>query len=279
MKSRNKEVNIFNMSLLDILCGALGTFAFMMIVLFPYYSVGKNSANQAPEVPPGVDPKTFEEAKARIQQLEDTLKKFQDYAKQLEGQVNQLTAQSKQMQQQAAKTGDKMDQMEMRNPFVAQLNFVQTQPGDQAEIYIYDTRSSTDNKIHTPKPDVTKLQGVYWPGDLQVFGPYNSYFMVRDTPGGEYHVFLKVIKHDTSAGPFLATGSINSTTEFKPMPLFRVSEAQAAVEVAKVTVLYDSKNEKMPYTQKIEITVPKDRLMEQPKPEEQKEKQKDQPQK
>lgn len=37
MKPKNKEVNIFNMSLLDILCGALGAFCFMMLVLFQYW--------------------------------------------------------------------------------------------------------------------------------------------------------------------------------------------------------------------------------------------------
>jgi hypothetical protein len=36
MRARNREVNIFNMSLLDILCGALGAFCFMMLSLFPY---------------------------------------------------------------------------------------------------------------------------------------------------------------------------------------------------------------------------------------------------
>lgn len=35
MKRRNREVNIFNMSLLDILCGALGAFCFLMLTLFP----------------------------------------------------------------------------------------------------------------------------------------------------------------------------------------------------------------------------------------------------
>lgn len=42
MKPRNREINIFNMSLLDIMCGALGTFCFMMLVLFPYYTRAKN---------------------------------------------------------------------------------------------------------------------------------------------------------------------------------------------------------------------------------------------
>jgi hypothetical protein len=37
MRRRNREVNIFNMSLLDILCGALGAFCFMMLALFPSY--------------------------------------------------------------------------------------------------------------------------------------------------------------------------------------------------------------------------------------------------
>ena len=37
MRARSREINIFNMSLLDILCGALGAFCFMMLVLLPYY--------------------------------------------------------------------------------------------------------------------------------------------------------------------------------------------------------------------------------------------------
>ena len=36
MRARPREVNIFNMSLLDILCGALGAFCFMMLVALPY---------------------------------------------------------------------------------------------------------------------------------------------------------------------------------------------------------------------------------------------------
>jgi hypothetical protein len=38
MRSRNREVNIFNMSLLDILTGMLGAFLFLMLGLVPYYN-------------------------------------------------------------------------------------------------------------------------------------------------------------------------------------------------------------------------------------------------
>ncbi len=49
MKPRNREINIFNMSLLDVLCGALGAFCFLMLALFPYYTKAGGSAAGNPE--------------------------------------------------------------------------------------------------------------------------------------------------------------------------------------------------------------------------------------
>jgi hypothetical protein len=44
MKPRNREVNIFNMSVLDLLTGALGAFCFLTLALFPsYYKTHKTS--------------------------------------------------------------------------------------------------------------------------------------------------------------------------------------------------------------------------------------------
>ena len=62
MRVRHREVNIMNMSLLDILCGAMGAFAFLMLALFPYYRPISDP------VKPSVDPKTFREA---LRQLAD----------------------------------------------------------------------------------------------------------------------------------------------------------------------------------------------------------------
>ena len=49
MRARPREINIFNMSLLDILCGALGAFCFMMLVALPYYSSGGDVRRQQNE--------------------------------------------------------------------------------------------------------------------------------------------------------------------------------------------------------------------------------------
>jgi hypothetical protein len=47
MKPRRREVNIFNMSVLDLLTGALGAFCFLTLALFPSYYRSRNSSNSA----------------------------------------------------------------------------------------------------------------------------------------------------------------------------------------------------------------------------------------
>lgn len=51
MKARNREVNIFNMSVLDLLTGALGAFCFLTLALFPSYFkvVGASAASKVEE--------------------------------------------------------------------------------------------------------------------------------------------------------------------------------------------------------------------------------------
>ncbi len=144
MKARNREINIFNMSLLDVLCGALGAFCFLMLVLFPFYSQDKGTA-KAPDVPAGVDPKTLEEAKARIQQLEEVLKKFQEYAEQAGGQNKRLEAENRQLQQDLKNAQDRNDQLEMRKPLLAVGRFT-VADSDFVQVYVEDDRTNDQGR-------------------------------------------------------------------------------------------------------------------------------------
>jgi len=67
-RRRNREVNIFNMSLLDILCGALGAFCFMMLSLFPDHAKVKElqACLQAAEKNTPSDPRSLQQAQQRI---------------------------------------------------------------------------------------------------------------------------------------------------------------------------------------------------------------------
>jgi hypothetical protein len=252
VKARNREINIFNMSLLDILCGALGTFCFLMLVLFPYYSTNKSTA-KAPEVPPGVDPKTYEQAMARIKELEEALQKFQSYSKQLEGQVNQLQAQVQQLEQKLAKASERVDQMEYRNPFLATMILDKMSKDDDFELYIDDRRITTDKKKSTPKLDPERRQGSFWPGDMALSGKDLNfgYFMVRDGPSQDYNVYVKVLKHNPAGPPVDVVVLIQTGGVRKVAPEIWVTKEKMLIPVGVVKVAPD-------YAQTIEFNVPQE---------------------
>src|SRR6478735_8281284 len=96
MRARPREVNIFNMSLLDILCGALGAFCFMMLVLLPYYKPPSTSADLRQEQANTDEllrqlEKLKDAAKDSelARQMEELIKKLQQQVQQLQGEVNQ----------------------------------------------------------------------------------------------------------------------------------------------------------------------------------------------
>jgi hypothetical protein len=195
MKARSREINIFNMSLLDILCGALGAFCFMMLVLFPFYSQDKGQSKR-PDVQEGIDPKTFQEAKARIQQLEQDLQKFQKYADQLEARVKQLEAQSRQQQGDMQQMKDRAERGEMRNSILTLGSFA-VQEGERVEVYIDSDRLAGKEGKPGPKMDPANHQDPFFTGDRGVngVGAGVSYYMVRDTPrGSTFKVYVKFIK-------------------------------------------------------------------------------------
>jgi hypothetical protein len=80
MKSRNREVNIFNMSLLDILCGTLGAFCFLMLALLPDHIKAKQLQQQIEQMgtPAGKD------AEARAKQAEEDAREAKKRAQEAE---------------------------------------------------------------------------------------------------------------------------------------------------------------------------------------------------
>jgi hypothetical protein len=252
MKPRNREINIFNMSLLDVLCGALGAFCFMMLVLFPYYSQDKGVA-KAPEVPPaGVDPKTYDQAMARIKELEDLVKKFQSYSDQAEAQEKREEAEIRQLQNDMNDAKEKIGQLEMRKPILSVGRFALS-AGDYVQVFIEDDRTGQSGK-KAARVDPTKPQDINFTGDFatQGEGVGLSYFLVRDAPAGEYRVFAKIIKHPSSnQQPIRGFVTVEVEGGFQVSPDLVVSQEHIAIPIAVVTVDQDKK-------QTIKIVVPKE---------------------
>lgn len=112
MKARNREINIFNMSLLDILCGALGAFCFMMLSLLPYYhppgedfkKVSEEQKKMLDEVKDVKDlleklkfTSNAEDQRELVKMLQDRIGALENRIKELQGQVNGLLAERDQL--------------------------------------------------------------------------------------------------------------------------------------------------------------------------------------
>jgi hypothetical protein len=251
MKSRNREINIFNMSLLDVLCGALGAFCFMMLVLFPFYSQDKGAA-KAPDIPPpGIDPKNYEDAMARIKELEDLVKKFQNYSGQADAQQKRQESQINQLQGDLNTAQNRNTQLEMRKPLLAVGRF-DLSDTDFVQVYVEDDREAEGGK-KGEKVDPTKDQATRFTGDFDARGEGANltYYMVRDAPQGEYRVFAKIIKHPPSNHPITGYVAIQVEGKLEVTPGFTVTQEHMAIPIAVVTTDQDHK-------QTIRMVLPKE---------------------
>jgi hypothetical protein len=203
MRARSREINIFNMSLLDILCGALGAFCFMMLVLLPYYRPpGKETDLHNQEVKTQELLDELEKLRARAQdssvaqQMTQLAEKLQGQLQQLQGQLNQLSAENDQLKNQnqslAAKSDKQARQLDMRRPFVVTSL---TYPSQELDVYL-DSDTVSGNKQSNPPFDPTKAHhSNFFTGDITTYSAEHGFasWVIRDAPlSSHYKLYVKV---------------------------------------------------------------------------------------
>ncbi|MGB9475227.1 MAG: hypothetical protein WCE87_09185 [Candidatus Udaeobacter sp.] len=203
MRARSREINIFNMSLLDILCGALGAFCFMMLVLLPYYKPpGKETDLHKQEVKTQdlLDELNKLRAQAQdsaiAQQMTQLVQKLQDQLKQMQGQLNQMAAENDQLKSQnenlSAKSEKQARQLDMRHPF---LLSVASYPPQELDMYL-ESDSITEKNQSNPAFDPSKAhQPTFFNGDVAGWWGASGVttWMTRDAPASSrYKLYVKV---------------------------------------------------------------------------------------
>jgi cell division protein FtsB len=201
MRAKTREVQIFNMSLIDILCGALGAFCFMMLVLLPYYKpanedLRKQEASTQDLLKQLEKLKNAAKDSALAQQMADMIQKLQNQITQLQGQLNQFAAQNEQLktenQDLTAKNQKQTGYLEMRHPFVA---VAWTNPPQDVDLYVQSDAFTEDGKRKPPPFDVTKAyHDVFFTGDRRIVTPDGvTVWMTRDAPlRVQFKVYVKL---------------------------------------------------------------------------------------
>lgn len=250
MKAKNKEVNIFNMSLLDILCGALGAFCFMMLVLFQYWKPEGAETVRAKENTAQLEQKVQELLQRMAgmsnvpPEVANQLRQMQQQFEALRQQVAQLRAMLQQEQaraeafrrqtQQAQAEADKLrkdnQQLRSRNPITTVMMTI-TSP-HEIDLYVADGKMDP--------PVAGKPQGVKWPGD--VF--YNSVshtdvWMMRDGPPGDYKVYYKLMDRKGNHSPAIVSGYYMHSNTYVQLPRVEMTEDRQVVFAGTIRVKPD----------------------------------------
>ncbi|MBS1830972.1 MAG: hypothetical protein JST93_37105 [Acidobacteria bacterium] len=250
MKAKNKEVNIFNMSLLDILCGALGAFCFMMLVLFQYWKpegpetvkVKENTAQLEQKVQEllqrmqgmsNVPPEVMNQLR-QMQQQFDALKQqvaqLRAMLQQEQARNEALRRQTQQAQGDAESLRKQNEELKKRNPISVVM--MTLTPPHEIDLYVTDAKMDP--------PTASKVQGVKWPGDVY----YNSVshtdvWMMRDTPPGDYKVFYKLMDRKGNASPAIVSGYYMHSNTYVYLPRVEMTQDKQVVFAGTIRVRPD----------------------------------------
>ena len=116
MRARNREFNILNMSFLDVICGAMGAFLIIMVILMPYYkqeakdfvqSIGKLRQELAKSS------QRLEETETKLGRAEEKSRELEQEHQKAKSQNQELTEKAKSQNQELDKTSQRLEETEL----------------------------------------------------------------------------------------------------------------------------------------------------------------------
>ncbi len=187
MQRRNREINIFGMSALDLFASALGAFILITVVLFPYFP---NIASSPAESTATQDQQqllacqsdltqtraNLAQTLAELQELQASLRKTQSGLTQ-----DQLALQESQKSLQRAQENLQQCTKELRKKFL--LVLISWSTKDDVDLYVRD-----------PRGNVFNYEKKFYPGTLAKFeedninGPGNEIWLHPQATPGKYEI-------------------------------------------------------------------------------------------
>lgn len=228
MKRRNRDINIFNLSMLDVISGAMGAFLIIMVILLPYYKkesidyqkelqqsrTAENLARQETQTARAAQ----REAQTRQQDAEESLRATEKSMRAAQAEADQNRQRAEVATQKLAKT------------FL--LVHIQWDTKYQdVDLHVVDpsgTQFSYEHKTYPGKP-----------GELSVdsqFGPGNEVWSNPSAVAGAYRVFAELYNLHGVEGTPTVTGSVIHRDGSSALPPARLLVKQQKYLVATVTV-------------------------------------------
>lgn len=218
MKPRNREINIFSLSMLDVISGALGAFLIIMIVLFPYYK--KETIDYRREI------------RHLAQQLHTAREDISETRDQLESAIqdaNQAHYQLETVQQQLDKTF-----LLIHISWENKYQDVDLHVVDPSGVEFYYAQQTDERRPGTLSVDT-------------IIGPGNEVWEVNEAPPGDYKVYALlyskgfrvdgrlIVNHEWP----VVKGRVSHTGKTEPLPEITLGKIRQKKFLATITVSHD----------------------------------------
>lgn len=226
MRRRNRDINIFNLSMLDVISGAMGAFLIIMVILLPYYK--KESIDYQKELKQS---RAAEDtARQAAMAAQSAQRAAEESSKDAEKSMRAAQAEADQNRQRA----DAATQQLAKTFLLLHIQW-DTKYQD-VDLHVVDpsgTEFSYEHKTYPGKP-----------GELSVdsqFGPGNEVWSNPSAAAGDYRVYAKLYNlHGVEDTPTI-TGSVIHRDGSSALPPARLSVKQQKYLVATVTVGADGR--------------------------------------
>ena len=226
MKPRNREINIFNLSMLDVISGAMGAFLIIMVILLPYYkkeTIDYQRELQQSRAAEETARKAAQAAETAQRTAEETARKAVESVRAAQAEAEQNRQRAEASAQQLAKT------------FL--LVHIQWNTKFQdVDLHVIDPAGAEfyyEHKTHPGRPGVLSV-------DSQ-FGPGNEVWSISSAPPGDYRIYAILFNpRDVNDTPTI-TGSVIHRDGSTALPSTQLPTKGLKSLVATVTVSADGR--------------------------------------
>ncbi|MEE2691248.1 MAG: hypothetical protein VX640_06900 [Pseudomonadota bacterium] len=227
MRARNRDINIFNLSLMDVICGAMGAFLIIMIILARYYVFDPNVTSDMDELrlrldaavqglnrirggTEGIITELIDEADASTRGLGaagDTIEQIEALTQGIRGDVDLVRGQlgavqaeanrfERELQEKSAqlkRAEERIDALEMRHALIVSIEW--DCPYD-VDLFVESDRIGLEDSKAKPAFDPRVRRSNLFKGDAVSDahrGPTAEMMLVGDTPKDtRYKVFVNL---------------------------------------------------------------------------------------
>lgn len=213
MKTRNREINIFNLSMLDVISGAMAAFLIIMVVLFPFYNktsidfeqiiANLRSQNAALTEQLQNAQTRAESAQQEAEQQRQQAESAQQEAERQRQQAESAQQEAEQQRQRAESAQQEADRQRQRAEGLAEklaktflVIYIRWNTRDDIDLHVIDPSGKHFYFSEKTYPN--------HPGELSedtTNGPGNEVWEVRDAPPGDYKVYAELFAVKGSSSP------------------------------------------------------------------------------